>query len=53
MTERRHPLLLRPGVPVRLDHQQVGAHGVTGKLGTIKRSDGATQATYDGHRLYT
>ena len=24
---RRHPLLLRPGVPVRLDHQQVGAHG--------------------------
>ena len=38
---------------VRLDHRQVGAHGVTGKLGTIKRSDGATQATYDGHRLYT
>ncbi len=27
--------------------------GVTGKLGTIKRSDGATQATYGGHPLYT
>jgi predicted lipoprotein with Yx(FWY)xxD motif len=27
--------------------------GVTGKLGTIKRSNGATQATYDGHPLYT
>ena len=27
--------------------------GVTGKLGTIKRSDAATQATYDGHPLYT
>jgi len=27
--------------------------GVTGTLGTIKRSDGATQATYDGHPLYT
>jgi predicted lipoprotein with Yx(FWY)xxD motif len=27
--------------------------GVTGKLGTIKRSDGATQATYKGHPLYT
>ncbi len=29
------------------------AAGVTGTFGTIKRSDGATQATFDGHPLYT
>ncbi len=27
--------------------------GVTGKIGTIKRTDGSTQATYNGHPLYT
>jgi predicted lipoprotein with Yx(FWY)xxD motif len=27
--------------------------GVTGKLATITRSDGSTQATYNGHPLYT
>ena len=27
--------------------------GVTGKIGTITRTDGTTQATYDGHPLYT
>ena len=29
------------------------ASGVTGTFATIKRSDGAVQATFDGHPLYT
>ena len=30
-----------------------GGPGVTGRLGAITRSDGSTQATYNGHPLYT
>lgn len=30
-----------------------GAAGVTGTLATVKRSNGALQATYNGHPLYT
>jgi predicted lipoprotein with Yx(FWY)xxD motif len=33
-------------------NESAGA-GITGKIGTIKRSDGTAQATYDGHPLYT
>ena len=38
-----------PPVP---GHATAGA-GVTGTLGTIQRTGGTTQATYDGHPLYT
>jgi predicted lipoprotein with Yx(FWY)xxD motif len=31
----------------------VTASGVMGTFGTIKRSDGSVQATFDGHPLYT
>ncbi len=38
-----------PPVP---GHASAGS-GVTGQLGTITRTDGTTQAVYDGHPLYT
>ena len=34
-------------------HGSATAAGVTGTFGTIKRSDGSVQATFDGHPLYT
>jgi len=33
-------------------HGSATAAGVTGTFGTIKRSDGSVQATFDGHPLY-
>ena len=33
--------------------ERLGLPGVTGTISTIKRTDGTTQATYDGHPLYT
>ena len=61
-----HPLLVRPGQPgqVRLlwvmrcllaagGRTHRPEPGVTGTIATIKRTDGTTQATYDGHPLYT
>ena len=33
-------------------HGPATAAGVTGTFGTIKRSDGSVQATFDGHPLY-
>jgi predicted lipoprotein with Yx(FWY)xxD motif len=38
-----------PPVP---GHMSAGP-GITGTIGTITRTDGTTQATYDGHPLYT
>jgi predicted lipoprotein with Yx(FWY)xxD motif len=38
--------------PPVIGHPTAGP-GVTGQLGTITRTGGATQATYDGHPLYT
>jgi predicted lipoprotein with Yx(FWY)xxD motif len=38
--------------PPTIGSQSAGS-GVTGTLGTVKRSDGSIEATYNGHPLYT
>jgi predicted lipoprotein with Yx(FWY)xxD motif len=39
--------------PVTVTGTPSAGSGVTGRLGTIKRSGGTTQVTYNGHPLYT
>jgi predicted lipoprotein with Yx(FWY)xxD motif len=40
--------------PLRVSGKPTAGHGVSAsKLGTIKRSDGKPQVTYNGHPLYT
>jgi predicted lipoprotein with Yx(FWY)xxD motif len=39
--------------PVKGTAKAAAGASLTGQFGTITRSDGSTQATYDGHPLYT
>jgi predicted lipoprotein with Yx(FWY)xxD motif len=43
---------LWPPLTVPAGHQPQAGAGVTGRLGTLVRPDGGTQATYDGMPLY-